>query len=119
MQEIIANDFKGFPSPSHLTQFIRGELYFYVDSLMSIFATSSVDEVPAIFDFMKDIFSLIFKWIEIFPQHLPAFQDSLHHPQLYLVSYEAAIAQCGNEFFNILEKCFGRCSRGQKFFQKY
>lgn len=68
---------------------------------------------------MKDIFLLIFKWMEIFPEYLGSFQDSLHHPQLYLVSYEAALAQCGNELFSILEKCFGRCQRCNRFFQKF
>lgn len=117
VQEIIKKDFKCYELPRDLTQFVRGELYFYVDSLMSIFQSSSVEEVPAIFEFItKDIFSLIFKWLEIMPDYLPSFYDSLHHPQLYLVNYEAAIAQCGNELFSILEKCFGRCYRSNRFF---
>jgi len=43
----------------------------------------------------------------------------MHHPQLYLVNMEACISLCGNEFFCILEKCFGKCVRSLKFFQKY
>jgi hypothetical protein len=62
---------------------------------------------------------LIFKWLDLFPQYLGSYCDSVNHQQLYLVSYDAAIAMCGNEFFQILEKCFGRCFRSNKFFGKY
>jgi hypothetical protein len=121
VQEIIKAEFKGvFEKPRDLTQFIRGEFYFYVDSLMSLFQNSSPEEVPAIFEFLtKDVFALIFKWLEIFPEYLSSFYESLHHPQLYLVNQDAAIAMCGPELFNILEKCFGRCLRSDRFFAKY
>lgn len=36
VQEIIATEFKCFETPRDLTQFVRGELYFYVDSIISI-----------------------------------------------------------------------------------
>jgi hypothetical protein len=36
-----------------------------------------------------------------------------------LVNTEAAISMCGNELFDILEKCFGGCIRCSKFFQKF
>jgi hypothetical protein len=68
---------------------------------------------------MQDVFKLIFKWMEIFPQYLTSYQEGIHHPNLYLVSYEAAVAMCGNELFGILEKCFGGCLRCIRFFQKY
>lgn len=90
-----------------------------MDSLLSVFQLSSADEVPAIFEFMKTIYQLIFKWLESFPSYLTAYQEAQHHPQLYLVNMEACISMCGNELFCILEKCFGRCYRSIRFFQKY
>ncbi len=57
--------------------------------------------------------------MEIFPRYLTSYQESQHHPNLYLVSYEASVAMCGNELFGILEKCFGGCMRSLKFFQQY
>ena len=69
VQDIIARDFKVFETPRDLTQFVRGELYFYVDSLLSMLSTT-VEDLPSIFEFMKEIFKLIFKWMEIFPDYL-------------------------------------------------
>jgi hypothetical protein len=43
----------------------------------------------------------------------------MQHPQLYLTDMDAAIANCGNELFGILEKCFGRCLRCLKFLQRF
>ena len=99
-----------------MTQFIRGDLYFYVDSLISMISVISNEELPMIFMFMQDVFKLILKWMEIFPQYLSSYQEALHHSQLYLVNMDAAIAMCGPELFGILEKCFGGCSRCSKFF---
>lgn len=119
MQETIKEEFKNLETPLKVTQFIRGELYFYVDSLISMISCIQQEDLPVIFEFMLDVFKLIFKWMEIFPQYLTSYQESLHHPNLYLVNYEASVAMCGNELFGILEKCFGGCMRCLKFFQKY
>ena len=117
MQETIIEEFKNLETPLKVTQFIRGELYFYVDSLISMKSCIQREDLPVVFEFMLDVFKLIFKWMEVFPQHLTSYQESLHHPKLYLVNYEASVAMCGNELFGILEKCFGGCMRCLKFFQ--
>lgn len=57
--------------------------------------------------------------MEIFPNYVKSFYDSFQHPQLYLVDLDAAISQCGNELFSILEKCFGGCARCSRFFQRF
>ena len=36
MQKIISSDFKCFESPLECTQFLRGELFIYFDSLVSL-----------------------------------------------------------------------------------
>jgi hypothetical protein len=61
-------------------QFIRGELYFYVDSLISLVAPTSFEDLPGIFEFMQNIFRLIFKWMEVFPNYLKSFYESQQHP---------------------------------------
>jgi len=113
-------EFKGFfPSAYKLTQFLRGELYFYVDSLISIFTSTTPEDLPGIFDFVKEVFSMIMKWMEIFPQYLNAFNASQQNLNLYLVDQDAALAQCGNEFFDIFSKCFGGCPRCMTFFKRF
>lgn len=71
--ETIDKGFRNFESPMHLTQFIRGHLYFYVDSLISLTQVSSEQDLPSIFEFMTQVFRLILKWIEIFPSVLKSF----------------------------------------------
>ena len=77
MKEVIAQtideNFRNFESPSQLTQFIRGQLYFYVDSLLSLPQVSSESDLPTIFDFITLVFKLILKWIELFPSVLKSF----------------------------------------------
>lgn len=80
VQETIEQEFRNFSSPHKLTQYIRGELYFYVDSLISLFNQTTSEDLPAIFEFMQDVFKLIFKWMEIFPNYLKSFYESLQHP---------------------------------------
>jgi len=38
------------------------------------------------------------------------------HSNLFAVDLDAAIAQCGNELFEMLHKSFGLCERANKFF---
>lgn len=82
VRDIISSDFKPsfFERPRDITQFIRGELFFYVDSLMSLFTSSSQEEVKPIFEFITgELFALVFKWMEIFPHYLASFNEGLHH----------------------------------------
>lgn len=114
---MINTDFRKFEGNAvGLTQFVRGQLYFHIDSLISLFSSTTSEDIPAIFEFMKDVFNMIFKWMEIFPKYVKSFYESIQHPQLYLVDYDAAIAQCGNELFGIFEKCFGGDLRCNRFF---
>ena len=48
VKEIIQSDFRCFDSPHKFTQFIRGELYFYIDSLISLFNSTTAEDLPAI-----------------------------------------------------------------------
>ena len=75
VKETIEKDFTNFESPYTLTQFIRGELYFYIDSLISLFTSTNSEDIPAIFEFMTEVFKLILKWMEIFPNYLKSFNE--------------------------------------------
>jgi hypothetical protein len=75
VKEIIDKDFTNFETATKVTQFIRGELYFYIDSLISLFTSTNSEDIPAIFDFMQEVFKLILKWMEIFPNYLKSFNE--------------------------------------------
>ncbi len=70
VRELIESDLKNFEDAHKFTQFVRGELYFYIDSLISLYNSSSIEELPEIFDFMQEYFKLVLKWMEIFPSYL-------------------------------------------------
>ena len=40
----------------------------------------NTEELPMIFMFMQEVFKLIFKWMEIFPQYLLSYQESIQNP---------------------------------------
>ena len=80
VKEIIEKDFANFENPYKVTQFIRGELYFYIDSLISLFTATNAEDIPAIFEFMQEVFKLILKWMEIFPNYLQSFNECQQHP---------------------------------------
>jgi len=65
-------------------------------------------------DFMREVLTMIFKWMEIFPDvaenyFLPI--EELNLPQ----THSHALALCGPEFIEILGKCFGTCMRTNNF----
>lgn len=69
MQHILESKFTCFASAHEITQFIRGELYFHLDSLFTLeHALQSVD-LPAISEFIKLVFELILTWMEVFPNY--------------------------------------------------
>ena len=119
MKEIIKSNFKYFESAYEFNQYLRGELFFYIDSLLSIFSSITHDDLPQISGFMQDIFELIYKWMEIFPQYTKSFAAASQNPLLYHIDMDVAISQCGPEFFDILQKCFGLCNRTTKFFNQF
>lgn len=76
VQETIKEEFKNLETPIKVTQFIRGDLYFYVDSLISMINCIQQEDLIIIFEFLVDVFKLIFKWMEVFPQYLSSYQEA-------------------------------------------
>ena len=117
IQRVIESDFLCFNDATECTQFIRGEMYVYFDSLISLVQEASQTDVQMIFEFTTEMFRLCLKWIDIFPKYQEIFKMCSLYPGLYLVDLSAAIASCGYEIFNMIHKCFGLCERSNKFFR--
>ena len=112
LEAIYINGFEVLETPRRVTQFLRGELYIYVDSILSLFLNISTQELPAYYEFMSHVFMVIQLWLKEFPTKLyKSYQWSKKHPKLYLVDFDTALAKCGFELIEILGKCFGLCSR--------
>ena len=55
-------------------KFIRGELYVYVDSLITNTITTT-NEIPETIDFIRLVMELALIWLEIFPNYSKAFKE--------------------------------------------
>ena len=62
VKEITTSDFRCFNSAYECTQFIRGELFFYIDSLLTLHTTTTREDLPAILDFVEAVFKMIIRW---------------------------------------------------------
>lgn len=91
-------------------------MYIYYDSLLTLVTEASEKDIQKIFEFSIEIYKLCLKWIEIFPKYLDMYKQGCMHSNLFAVDLDAAIAQCGNELFEMLHKSFGLCERANKFF---
>ena len=119
IQRVRESDFLCFSDATECTQFIRGEMYVYLDSLLSLVTEASQTDVQKIFEFTTEVFRLCLKWIDIFPKYHEIFKMCSHQPNLFAVDLSAAIASCGYEIFHMIHKCFGLCERSNKFFRNF
>ena len=62
---ILESKFQCFTSAFECTQFIRGELYVYMDSLLTLPMTITPSDIKFIIDFTRSVFRLILTWIDI------------------------------------------------------
>ena len=115
INKVEESNFRCFSSAFECTQFIRGELFVYFDSLVTLVTSPSQADVQKIFEFCVEVFRLVLKWIHIFPEYMESYHRHMQYPNFFLVDLDTAIAACGNEIFGMLHKCFYLCDRATKF----
>lgn len=119
IQEIVKSRFKNFKTAHEVTQFIRGELFFYVDSIITIPTETTSADLPARVEFITQVFELIITWLDIFPSYVEAYKECHATPNLMLVDVGCAISQCGYELLKLLGMVFGMCRRTNNFFSDF
>lgn len=97
VQEVIDSQFMGFLSAFECTQFIRGELYFYIDSLLTLQNVIIQEDLPSILNFVELVFKLTLKWLEIMPLFVASYKEAIVTPNLFNVDLHSAISMCGYE----------------------
>ncbi len=112
LQQILANE-GTVESAEEFTQFLRGELFFYVDSLLTLSHHSLPDEsaVDSIFRLMEQVFALVTLWAKAFPGTRREYELLSLHSKLYLVHPAAAFVACYPELAEMLKSCFGMNKR--------
>jgi hypothetical protein len=63
-----------------------------VDSLISLFSQTTSEDLPAIFEFIQEVFKMIIKWMEVFPKYVANFNESQLYPSLFLIDIDTAIS---------------------------
>ena len=110
VKEIYESNFQCFESAKEVNQFLWGELYFYIDSMISITMHLNKSDYPMIYEMMQEILILITLWLRLFSKEfLKSFLLCWKYPYLYLVDKQAALANAGFELIDILKKIFGGC----------
>ena len=98
--------------------FIRGELYIYFDSLLTLVNDPSKSDIQKIFEFVTEVYNLCLKWIDLVDKDMVEMMKMCQkYTALYMVDLKAAIASCGFEIFDLIHKCMGLCERANKFFK--
>ncbi len=92
-----------------LTQFLRGDLFFYVDSLLTLAHLASPDllAIDSIFHILERTLALVAAWEKRFPELRPAYDAMSGNEKLYLVHPGAAFVASYSELAATLRSCFG------------
>jgi hypothetical protein len=64
MKEVITTNFKCFKRPYEVTQFMRGEFFYYLDSLLTMQTNVEKTHLDECLAFCDIAFQLILKWYE-------------------------------------------------------
>jgi len=100
------------------TQYIRGELFVYVDFLLGNSFTE-LEVLAEVENFIKSVLRLIVVWLKKLPTLQSTFEELEKVPNLFLVDPLAAIVKSCPELMETLSKLFGCCLRALKFFSFY
>ena len=120
IQRVIESDFLCFKDANECTQFIRGELYIYFDSLMTLVSEPAKTDIQKIFEFATEVFKLCLKWVDLLDvEQVEMMKLCQRHQTLFAVDLRAAIASCGFELFDMVHKCMGLCERANRFFRSH
>ena len=67
LKKLMETDFLSFEDPKRFTQYVRGEMYFFIDSLLSLGDARTDRQLEVTRAFINDLYKMVFRWMEIFP----------------------------------------------------
>ena len=109
LKDFIKLNFKVKDTSMEITQFLRGKLFFYIDSILTLdhLILPSPENLKQILQFLDIVFELIIAYVLAFPSLKNEYEKTKHFPNLYLVQRNAALSLCYQEFAEILKLCLG------------
>ena len=83
MKKQTTTDFQCNERVNEFTQVLRGELYFYIDSILSLGEPRNNKQLVQMNSFISEVFQMLFKWMKIFPMLLRAYNLPLQEYEPY------------------------------------
>jgi hypothetical protein len=122
MKEYIAREFI-CETPDeiwHMYQFITGELFVFVDNLMTldeveVKGEKMLMEVQEVVTVYMEMYLL---WLKVVPKYSDWCKEIVAHPLLYMVSPEAAIIRLGESIISIMTIIISGSIRSRVFYKK-
>lgn len=115
MRELLERRFQCFESAFELTKYLRGELYIFVDLVMT--SEHQAEHLDAIYVFLEDVVRVVALWLKTFPScMLGSYVESRSYYNLYGIDRNVALALCGYELMDMLSWLFCVCTRTGFFF---
>lgn len=98
-----------------ITQFYRGELFTFVDQLLTFqYSSPSDSEIAA--DFFLKCLELLAAYIKLLPDLLEDYVRGIKEPELFYTDTRVALAACWPEMSLTLGRLFAGDERCVKFF---
>ena len=96
-------------------QVIWGELYLYIDSILTCEEKEAKKDIEGIIDIINNFLEMLQVWISVVPEYIEFFPLMQKHPKLYLVCPQAAILNLYKSFQTSLEWMFSDGPRSLEF----
>lgn len=96
-------------------QFLCGECYLYIDSLLTCDEKDAKTEAANIVEFVTAFFDMLSHWFKLLPDLVEYHPYMNKYPYLYLVCPQAAILNLAKSFVTTLELIFGYSPRSDDF----
>jgi hypothetical protein len=96
-------------------QFICGECYLYIDSLVTGDEKDAKVDAASIVEFITAFFDMLTQWMKLVPVYSEYFEYMLKYEYLYMVCPEAAVLNLAKSFIPSLELIFGLSPRSNDF----
>jgi hypothetical protein len=83
------------PHIHELLQYVRGTMFFFLDSVLSLGEPRTRSHLELMQDFMREALALVFKWMQIFPSLVKHYYEPGIDPHAEYKSHNQAVAYCG------------------------
>ena len=105
VRKVIETEFQCFKTAFEVTQFLRGNLYIFLDLVLA--ADHKEEDLEKIYEFLHEVIKLIVLWLKLLSdKFLKSFIETQSNPKLYLIDKNCALASCGFELMDILKWLF-------------